>query len=347
MKNTLGKGALLITLILLFLKVQAQDPAFSQFYAAGLYLNPALAGVESAPALVLNYRNQWRSLQIEPYVTSQLSLLLPFYSKGTTGRQWGGAGLSVYNDQAGAGNLNITGLSANFAYIVPLAKKHDFILALRGGVIYKTIDPGNLQWGSQYDPNIGFNKALDDPIATYNIGVSKIMPEIGAGFLYYFNGKREIREKGLGFFIGGSAYHLNQPDESFIGSSPDRLAMLLKAQAGVELTLSPKIVLSPNALFAFQDAQYQMNVGMYLRYMLAGQKKVFVPTDFILGAWYRLEDAAILSIGFGNSYYTLGFSYDVNSSNLKDNTKGRGAYEISLKIRKPRGRKEIYQTPRI
>ena len=37
----------------------AQDPAFSQFYANPLYMNPAMAGVEGPAKVYLGYRNQW------------------------------------------------------------------------------------------------------------------------------------------------------------------------------------------------------------------------------------------------------------------------------------------------
>ena len=41
------------------MKVEAQDPEFSQFYANPLYLNPAFAGTARCPRVSLNYRNQW------------------------------------------------------------------------------------------------------------------------------------------------------------------------------------------------------------------------------------------------------------------------------------------------
>ena len=50
----------------------AQDPAFSQFYANPLYLNPALAGSANCPRVILNYRNQWPGIAAT-YVTYSAS----------------------------------------------------------------------------------------------------------------------------------------------------------------------------------------------------------------------------------------------------------------------------------
>src|SRR3954471_14488121 len=56
----LYKIALLFTVFILVTTqtVTAQDPQFSQFYAAPLYLNPAFAGSTGQARAGLNYRNQ-------------------------------------------------------------------------------------------------------------------------------------------------------------------------------------------------------------------------------------------------------------------------------------------------
>ena len=57
-KSILGLGILLGTVLVAL----GQDPQYSQFYAAPLYLNPAFAGSAMAPRVNFNHRNQWPSL---------------------------------------------------------------------------------------------------------------------------------------------------------------------------------------------------------------------------------------------------------------------------------------------
>ena len=68
-------------LILLFaiciftsIDLKAQDPAFSQFYANPLYLNPAFAGAapKGAPRTNLNYRDQWPGIG-RTFITTSVS----------------------------------------------------------------------------------------------------------------------------------------------------------------------------------------------------------------------------------------------------------------------------------
>ena len=53
---------LLIAIFLFASAAQAQDPEFSQYYAAPLYLNPAFAGTSVDHRFIANYRNQWPNI---------------------------------------------------------------------------------------------------------------------------------------------------------------------------------------------------------------------------------------------------------------------------------------------
>ena len=81
---------------------KAQDPAFSQFYANPLYLNPAFSGSapKGAPRGNLNYRDQWPGIG-RTYVTTAVS-----YDQYVD-KVGGGLGVKFVNDRSGDGNLQV------------------------------------------------------------------------------------------------------------------------------------------------------------------------------------------------------------------------------------------------
>ena len=68
----LGKSITVLILMILSLgtTVQAQDPQFSQFYAAPLYTNPAFTGLTNQHRFVANVRDQWPGLSNDFLSTS-------------------------------------------------------------------------------------------------------------------------------------------------------------------------------------------------------------------------------------------------------------------------------------
>jgi len=327
---------------------KAQDPVFSQFYASGLYINPAMAGVEPNWALSLNHRNQWKQIAGNPYVTTQASFIVPFYQKDVDQRHWGGAGVSVFNDNAGIGSLRSTGANASLAYNLPVSSMHSVLFALQVGFINKSVNT-NFQWGGQFDPNTpgGISQGTGIGQVSGLIG-SRLFLDAGAGFMYYFNAGRDYEKKGASAYFGAAANHLNAPNQSLIEGQNETLPLLIKGHGGFEVHVSSKLNFSPNFIYARQDLNDQLNLGAYFTVLLNQNETLLAPQNFILGGWYRLDDAIIGSIGFSNSFYTLGFSYDANAQNLGGISNGKGAYEISLKITRPRPGKTVrFYTPRI
>ena len=325
-----------------------QDAQFSQFYASALYLNPALAGAEPDITFASNFRQQWRSI-VQPYTTSQVSLILPYHVSKIKDSHKGGAGFSFYNDKAGDGNLKTLGVNLTAAYNVALSRNglNYLSFGMQAGIIQKSIDYNNLEWGSQYNAGLGFDP--NQPVNESDLLTNRIYPDINAGLMYYYNAARNYHYTDWSAYIGASGYHLNQPNESFMSTKSSRLPMLLKGHAGFEYNLSKKINISPNAIFMYQNLKSQINAGLYLTYALKQSNfGVVNSTNLILGGWYRFDDAYIASIGLSSSFYTIGFSYDVNSSSLRNYTSGRGAYEVSLTLRRiTKNRIKRFSTPRI
>lgn len=329
-------------------KGYAQDATFSQYYSSSLYLNPAFAGIEKDVTFSSNYRSQWRSI-IQPYVTNQLSFIYPIYKHDIKEVHYGGIGGSLYTDRAGDGNFRTFGFNLTGAYHIPLKiQKHQIVVGAQLGVIQKSVDLSQLQWGEQYNPFIGFD-ATKVPTED-NLISNHAYFDLGLGAMYYYNQNHEFSESKTTGFVGLSAYHLNSPNESLVMNEKSKLPTLYKVHGGVNIPLSKRVVLSPNVLAALQNQNSHVNGGLYLTYLLYENhpSQVVKGSEIIFGAWYRNQDAFILSTGISHKAYTLGFSYDWNTSTLRYKTKGRGAYEISLTLRKlnNHSRKRI-GTPRI
>jgi type IX secretion system PorP/SprF family membrane protein len=317
----------------------AQDVNFSQYYSSSLYLNPAFSGIESKLTLNANSRTQWKSI-VTPYTTNQVSLIVPINTKGLKERHLGGIGLSVYNFKAGEGKFQTLGANLNFGYNLQLSSLHHIAFGAQGGFVQKSIQPGNFQWGTQYNSFLG---GYDQSVAVdmSNINSSSSFADFAGGVMYYYNPARDYEEKGVSIYGGIAAYHITRPNESMLKDTSNKLPLLLRSHAGFELNLSEKFNISPNILIASQNQQMQINAGMYLTFLFGDQEARVAPAFMLLGGWYRVKDSYILSAGVGNSVYTVGFSYDLNNSSLRYNTQGRGAYEISLKLQKPGSNKKI------
>src|SRR5215213_2031645 len=74
--------------------VTAQDPQFSQFYAAPLYLNPAFAGSTNQARAGINYRNQW------PAIDANFTTMSAFFDYFIEDKK-SGVGVLITRDQEG------------------------------------------------------------------------------------------------------------------------------------------------------------------------------------------------------------------------------------------------------
>src|SRR5699024_885392 len=133
-----------IMLCLLFIKVEAQDIHFSQFYESPLLRNPALAGVFTGDYRISAvYRNQWNSVTI-PYQTGALSgeVKFPIGKKDDylTG------GLQLDYDVAGTSHFQTTQVLPVINYHKSLSGSRNMYLSIgfMGGFTQRQFNPDNL-----------------------------------------------------------------------------------------------------------------------------------------------------------------------------------------------------------
>jgi type IX secretion system PorP/SprF family membrane protein len=301
------------------------DAHFSQYYAYPLWLNPGLTGVMDGDyRITANYKRQWASIT-SPFSTEALSFdTYPYKHLGL--------GATVLNQSAGDGGYNYLNAMVSAAYRAILDEKGVNILSigLQAGVINRRFNPNKLQFGSQYDPILGFNPAT--PSGENFDKTSSTAFDANFGIVY-FNGDPNTR---LNPFGGVSLYHLSRPEDPFLGTSNKRLPMRLNIHGGVRIKLNEQFNLTPQGLYIRQGNAHEVAVGAYLQYLLPSY------SDFLFGATYRLDDAVIPFIGFHLGDYTFGLSYDINVSQLRAASEGRGGIELSVsyirhkKVRDPR-----------
>lgn len=299
--------------------LQAQDPIYSQFYAAPLQINPALAGTSLAPRLSVNYRTQWPSIE-RAYTTSSVSYEQFIESLNS------GIGIMLQSDNAGNGVYRTTSFLAAYGYRLKVRKDFFLKLGLEAGISQVSLDWDKLVFGDQIDPVSGYSDNLQsDENRPLNLNNASF--DFGAGLLAY----------GKNIYAGFSLKHINNPNisitninDNIYGGWPMRFTAHLGGQfTFIEGNKRRKAsFISPNVLFINQGKDFgQLNVGAYLEFSEA----------IFAGAWYRYAwtngDAAIFLLGVQYDAFKIGYSYDFTISQLALADGGTGgAHEISVTL---------------
>ena len=302
--------------------VLAQDPIFSQFYAAPLQLNPAFAGSGYAPHAGAAYRNQWTGFN-NAYRTYAV-----FYDQSLD-RLNSGIGFNVEGDDAGNGILRTTRVSAIYAYRLKINDNLAVKIGVEGGALQTAIAWDKLVFPDQIDP-------FDGPVITTSEQrpdqLNKTVLDLSAGLLL-------LHDR---FWLGAGLKHLNAPNQGvlLVNDNLSRgLPLRYTFHGGTEIIVNKgnkhraASFISPNFLFVTQGPYKQLNIGAY-----AAAGPVFG------GAWFRHTfrntDAAILLLGFRQDMFKIGLSYDLTVSNLA--RQAGGTYELTVGLFLDKGKKRPF-----
>ncbi|OQP57089.1 hypothetical protein A3860_11015 [Niastella vici] len=304
------------------------DPHFTQQYTFPMYVNPALAGSSDgdyrASAI---FRNQWSSIS-NPYRTIGISF------DARTNKNVA-LGLNVLNQSAGDGGFNYLTSSFSFAYTgVKFGNNlsQHIVMAIQGGIINRRVNTSKFKWGEQWNPIDGYqaSRAYTETFAHTNSTVL----DIGAGILYF----DASSNKQWNPFGGFSIYHLNKPKDPIIAIQSTELNTIpvrYSIQGGVSYTISDRTRIIPHALYMRQGTASETTLGVY------GQINVNPDTDFMLGGYYRVNDAVAPFVGIDYKNFVIGLSYDANTSKLGSMTKNVNSFELSLSYIKRSGTRNV------
>jgi type IX secretion system PorP/SprF family membrane protein len=330
-QNIIDSQKVFVLTIFMFISVKiiAQDPLYSQYYAAPMYLNPALTGSSNIPRFTLNYRNQWPALSANFVTTS-------FAAEHYIEKYNSGVGLLITSDNQYA-DLTTSNFGLLYSYNQAITEDISVRFGVQGSYNTRTI-------GSKWD-RFTFGDQLDgagnptgnptnDPIADKNNPRVNFM-DFSTGTVVYNDN----------FYLGLGVKHLNKPIYNLIKDATEqvRLPMLFSVHGGYKFFLENGVIdggfgedleneksISPSFLYEKRGPYQHLDVGMYLTY-----------APMILGVWYRglpifgqdisgatRNVAGVFMLGYKQDNLTFGYSYDANFLSRLTNT--GGAHEISI-----------------
>lgn len=292
MKKTLIISLLLFSGSSLF---SQQLPHFSQYYLNDFMINPAVAGSRGYFEGISVHRYQWEGITDAPR-TYTLSV------NGPTKNRKMGLGGYIFTDNVGP--TRRTGFNLSYAYHLKINEKLKLSLGLNAGVMQFMIDASKITLRDQ-----------NDAIITNGVQ-SELVPDVGFG-LYLYHKK---------FFFGVSIPQLLNYNVEFFeeGENPTgTLPAHFFTTAGYKFHVSEDFTVEPIVFVKYVNpAPVQVEGTLKLTY----KNKVW------LAGSYRDLDAIAVSVGFfvSNSF-TIGYAYDITTTNLKNYS--NGTHEVLIGAR--------------
>lgn len=298
--------------MLLSTLLKAQDPQFTQFYAAPMYLNPAFTGVTYEHRFVVNYRNQWPGIK-KTYQTYMASY---DYNMSEINS---GIGITAMQDRAGTAGLTHTQFGVNYAYHFKVNKFAEIRLGANLNYNMKRLDFSKLKFNDQISTGSGTS------LEAANYEQLNFM-DFAAGALL----------NSTGYWLGLSAKHLTQPNSSLTGDRVP-LPLNLSLHGGYRFIMEQKTkelkrYISPAFNYRHEQKYDQLDIGIYYYHLPLNVGLWYRGLPFKkYAATYSSREAIAVLIGFDLAEYNLrvGYSYDITVSKL-GMSNSMGAHEISL-----------------
>lgn len=305
--------------------VHGQDPQFSQFYAAPLYLNPAFTGSTGQARAGINYRNQW------PAIDANFTTMSAYFDYFIEDRK-SGVGMLLTRDTEGLAGLRSLSVGVQYSYELQLTEYLGFRPGAQVALFNRDVNFDKLTFGDQFDPTTG-QMINQETAESFNTNFSKTFVDLSFGGVFFTRVA----------WLGIAASHLNRPNQSIIDEE-SRLPIKYSFHGGFKFFMRPGVIengiysreaersIAPAFQYRHQGKFDQMDLGLY-----------FTFEPLVLGTWYRgvpfkqldgfvNNESIVLLLGFvklgAKDAINVGYSFDYTISKLGPGS--GGAHEFSL-----------------
>lgn len=305
--------------LLCFIKIKAQDPHFSQFFASPLTLNPANTGNFNGDLRVSgNYRNQWPGFG-NAYITSTVAVDGSFLKRAISKRDKLSGGLLILSDQTGNGILKENHLVLSLAYQKSVGENQSITVGFQGGVGNYMFDATKANFEDEISAS-GFTIPSAEILLTRDL--SKVFLDVHTGVLYKLN-----FDNSNGLYIGGSVYHLAKPNFGF-NSNNYRLENRFNVHGGGFNQLNFSTALHYSFQYQKQFNYKEFLIGAAVSRNIIDKLNTYA--ELYAGVWMRNNDSFIPYLGIEWNSVRAGFSYDFNYSGKKATSSLFQTAEVSL-----------------
>jgi type IX secretion system PorP/SprF family membrane protein len=325
MKTYLLKPKYLTLLVFMLgtLSVNAQDIHFSQFFETPLLRNPSLAGIFKGDIRAqMVYRSQWNNIT-DAYRTGSFNV--EFKKPIGRGDDFLTIGAQILYDRAGTIALTSTHLLPVLNYQKSLSTDRNMYLSLgfMGGLVQRRIDQSKMTTNSQYN-GTEYDPTLNNGENFSKTSYSYLDASVGMSF------NTQIGENENNNIYAGLAYHhFNKSNKiSFYGNIDLEMKPKWVGSLGIRMNVSEESYFTLYADYSKQENYQETVAGFLYSYRLGN------PEDprYVLhvGSMYRVKDALIPVVKLDIGHMAVSFSYDVNTSQLRNASYGRGGFEVAL-----------------
>ena len=309
---------LVVSLIANF--ANSQDINFSQFYDLPLLRNPSLAGIFSGDIRITSaYRNQWQSVTV-PYRTFGLGAEIK-KPIGENSDDFFTYGLQLSNDIAGDSKLSRTQVFPVFNYHKSLSGKSYLSAGIMGGPVMQRFDPSKLSFDDQY---INGAYSAANPTKQIFSNTKLTYWDAAAGLCF-----SSIAGENTRYYIGVGLFHFTQPKVAFQKQNDIILNKKFVVNAGFAAPIADDNRIIFYADYFMQGGSRQAQGGLMLNHDLV-QYDEDQKISITGGLFYRGNDAFMPVVKLDYYQYSIGMSYDINSSKLKSASRYRGGYEVTI-----------------
>lgn len=303
----------------LFHLAQGQDLHLSQFYTNKMSLNPAYAANYTGTYQFSgNYRSQWSEVG-----TPLNTVFLAFDRKFFFFTDEIDIGILFNDDQYAGFGQKVNKVLLNATYTKRLGK-NKLRAGVQIGAILRSTDFSKQTFPSQWVYSSG---EFDDNVFSGEsaMGSSHSFMDVSLGLVW----TRKFTKSQPTF--GFSLFHINRPKDSYNAVFIERLRMRKAFFGEVDWYVGQNLIIEPKILYMWTTKTQDLVVGSNIRRKFDSKVVQSIYGGVHMRSGFgRNIDAVIPTIGMSLGRFDLGFSYDVNISEISQVNSQKTSLEWSL-----------------